>query len=61
MPDRLSGNGANRGTVPTFTMRSVGQGGAQLYSGSIAASTPQTFNAASPPSELHGFGVEDPG
>lgn len=43
--------------VPTFTMRSIGQGGAQLYSGSIATSTPQTFNVASSPSEIHGFGV----
>jgi hypothetical protein len=45
-------------TVPTFAKRSIGQGGVQLYSGSIATPTPQTFNVASPPSELHGFGVD---
>lgn len=43
--------------VPTFTMSSVGQGGTQLYSGSIATTTPQTFVMASPPPELDGFGV----
>ena len=47
-------------TVPTFTMRSVGQGGAQLYSGSIATTTPQTFVMASSPTELDGFGVVVP-
>ena len=31
--------------VPTFTTRSIGQGGAQLYSGNIPAVTPQTFTA----------------
>lgn len=46
-------------TVPTFTMRSVGQGGTQLYSGSIATTTPQTFVVASSPPELDGFGVVD--
>jgi len=46
--------------VPTFTMRSIGQGGAQLYSGSIATATPQTFTVASPPPELDGFGVKTP-
>src|SRR6266511_562718 len=35
--------------VPTFTTQSIGQGGAQLYSGSIATATPQTFTVASPP------------
>ncbi|MDH6625973.1 hypothetical protein M2271_003789 [Streptomyces sp. LBL] len=45
--------------VPTFTMRSIGQGGAQLYPGSIATSTPQTFDVASPPTELNGFGIAD--
>jgi hypothetical protein len=45
--------------VPTFTMGSLDQGGAQLYSGSIAAPTPQTFGTASPPPELNGFGVDD--
>jgi hypothetical protein len=48
----------DRRAVPTFTTRSIGQGGAQLYSGSIATPTPQTFSAASPPPELHGFGVD---
>jgi len=43
--------------VPTFTRSSVGQGGAQLYSGSIATVTPQAFAVASPPMELNGFGV----
>ena len=47
--------------VPTFTMRSISQGGAQLYPGSIATTTPQTFTVASPPSELNGFGVQVPG
>jgi hypothetical protein len=47
--------------VPTFTMRSIGQGGAQLYPGSIATTTPQTFTVASPPPELDGFGVQTPG
>jgi hypothetical protein len=46
--------------VPTFTMQSIGQGGARLYPGSIATATPQTFTMASPPTELNGFGVEDP-
>jgi hypothetical protein len=41
-------------------MRSIGQGGTQLYPGSIATTTPQTFIVASPPSELDGFGVQDP-
>ena len=44
--------------VPTFTRSSVGQGGAQLYSGSIATATPQAFTVASPPMELNGFGVD---
>jgi hypothetical protein len=44
--------------VPTFTRSSIGQIGAQLYPGSIATPTPQTFNAASPPSAAHGFGVD---
>ena len=39
-------------------MRSIGQGGTQLYSGSIATTTPQAFIVASPPTELDGFGVE---
>ena len=52
--------GRDRRTVPTFTKQSISQGGAQLYSGSIATATPQTFTMASPPSELNGFGVDDP-
>jgi hypothetical protein len=35
--------------VPTFTTQSIGQGGAQLYSDSIATTTPQTFTVASWP------------
>ena len=35
--------------VPTFTMSSIDQVGAQLYPGSIATPTPQTFTVASPP------------
>jgi len=44
--------------VPTFTRSSIGQAGAQLYPGSIATPTPQTFSVASPPSAAHGFGVD---
>ena len=43
--------------IPTFTERSIGQGGTKLYPGSIAAPTPQTFDAASPPTVKDGFGV----
>ena len=43
--------------VPAFTIRSIGQGGAQLYPGSIATPTPQAFSVASTPPELNGFGV----
>lgn len=46
--------------VPTFTRSSVGQGGAQLYSGSIATATPQALTVASSPRELNGFGVDTP-
>ena len=46
--------------IPTFTERSIGQGGTQLYPGSIAAPTPQTFDAASPPTVKDGFGVKPP-
>lgn len=46
--------------VPTFTQPSISQGGAQLYSGSIATTTPQAFTVASPPPELNGFGVDHP-
>ena len=44
--------------VPTFTTYSIGQGGAQLYSDSIAPATPQTFTVASPPERETGFGVD---
>jgi hypothetical protein len=44
--------------VPTFTRSSIGQAGTQLYPGSIATPTPQTFNVASPPPAAHGFGVD---
>jgi len=46
--------------VPTFTTQSIGQGGAQLYSGSIATPTPQAFSVASPPEQEPGFGVDPP-
>ena len=48
----------SRRMVPTFTRSSIGQGGAQLYSDSIATATPQAFTVASPPLELNGFGVD---
>jgi|NGEPerStandDraft_6_1074524.scaffolds.fasta_scaffold103221_2 hypothetical protein len=44
--------------VPTFTKTSIGQVGAQLYPGSIATATPQTFTLASSPTELDGFEVD---
>ena len=37
---------------------SIGQGGAQLYSDSIATATPQAFTVASPPEQEPGFGVD---
>jgi hypothetical protein len=37
---------------------SISQVGAQLYPGSIAMPTPQSFSMASPPSLAHGFGVD---
>ena len=46
--------------VPTFTRSSVGQGGTQLYSGSVATATPQAFTVASSPLEKDGFGVDTP-
>lgn len=46
--------------VPTFTRSSIGQGGTQLYSGSIATATPQPFTVASSPLEKDGFGVDTP-
>jgi hypothetical protein len=57
--DWLPSDADDHETVPTFTMRSIDQGGAQLYPGSIATATPQTFTMASPPEELTGFGVDD--
>jgi hypothetical protein len=35
--------------VPTFTTRSIKEGGARLYPGSIAMTTPQAFAMASSP------------
>lgn len=35
--------------VPTFTRCSIDQAGTQLYPGSLAVSTPQTFDTASTP------------
>src|SRR5215472_7311464 len=46
--------------VPPFTTQSISQGGAQLYSGSIATPTPQTFSVASSPEQEPGFGVDPP-
>ena len=46
--------------VPTFTSCSIGQAGTQLYPGSIATPTPQTFGVASPPFNTHGTGVGFP-
>jgi hypothetical protein len=37
---------------------SIGQVGAQLYSGSIATPTPQAFGVASPPAVKSGYGVD---
>ena len=44
--------------VPTFPTHSIGQGGAQLYSGSIVTPTPQAFSVTSPPEQEPGFGVD---
>jgi hypothetical protein len=46
--------------VPTFTTRSITEGGAHLYPGSIAMTTPQTFVMASLPDFQAGFGVGHP-
>jgi hypothetical protein len=43
------------GAVPTFTRCSIGQAGTQLYPGSIATPTPQTFGVASWPDRKRGF------
>jgi len=43
--------GGRPGTVPTFTMESLDEGGARLYPDSIATTTPQTFTVASPPDQ----------
>ena len=43
--------------VPTVTSCSIGQAGTQLYPGSIATPTPQTFGVASPPFNKHVTGV----
>jgi hypothetical protein len=44
----LRGAGRPR-AVPVFTVSSIDQVGVQLYPGSLATPTPQTFNVASPP------------
>jgi hypothetical protein len=46
--------------VPTFTTGSITEGGAHLYPGSIAMTTPQTFIMASLPDFQTGFGVGHP-
>jgi hypothetical protein len=46
--------------VPTFTTRSITEGGAHLYPDSIATTTPQTFIMASSPDFQPGFGVDHP-
>ena len=46
--------------VPTFTTRSITEGGAHLYPSSIATTTPQTFIMASLPDLQAGFGVDHP-
>ena len=46
--------------VPTFTSCSIGQAGTQLYPGSIATPTPQTFGVASAPLNTLGAGVGFP-
>jgi len=38
--------------VPVFNALSIGQVGAQLYPGSLATPTPQSFDVASPPASL---------
>ena len=43
--------------VPTFTQCSINQAGTQLYPGSLAVSTPQTFDTASTPTTKNGDGV----
>jgi hypothetical protein len=39
---------------------SISQVGGQLYPDSIATSTPQTFDVASPPTDSLGYGVDLP-
>jgi hypothetical protein len=50
--DRATGDGSH------VHQESIDQGGAQLYPGSIATATPQTFTVASSPAQLTGFGVD---
>ena len=45
-------------TVPVFNVSSIGQVGVQLYSGSLATPTPQSFDVASSPTSVLGFGVD---
>ena len=51
LPFRRAGCPAVRATTDGshVHLQSIGQGGAQLYPGSIATATPQTFTVASPP------------
>src|SRR6266545_3285486 len=44
--------------VPTFVTKPLVQVGGQLYPGSFATPTPQTFSVASPPANTSGFGVD---
>ena len=46
-PSEKGNSDSDHAVVPTFTQQSIGQGGAQLYSGNIATPTPQAFNVAS--------------
>src|SRR6266545_4918576 len=44
--------------APTFFTKPLVQVGGQLYPGSFATPTPQTFSVASPPANTSGFGVD---
>src|SRR4051812_49939090 len=46
--------------VPTFTTPPIGQCGAQLYPGSIATTTPQSFTVASRPANTTRPGDDPP-
>ena len=57
-----TGPAARRGgrpeTVPTFTKKSIDEGGVRLDPDSIATPTPQAFGVASPPDQQTGYGVD---